>query len=178
MKETDVLSFSMTGFDGVSKTYHLRPVMRKEAMVVFDKFLKSVVLSLSSGVDGLSALLGSGVAGADMVTAASAIGKAVNALDFDTVWGVADVLFAGGSVTSESSAPIHDKKCSLDFAALDGPRHMGVVAEDYFRDHPDEFYQATVRAVGVNWPGVFTLAQAKLGDLFSKIEKKPPVSID
>jgi hypothetical protein len=64
-----------------------------------------------------------------------AVFKAVQTLDFDTVWDLAEVL--------------------LRFAILDGEEIQDLNETDYFTDRPEELYLAVFHAVMLNYPKVF-----------------------
>lgn len=178
MLETDILSFELTGIDGVRKTYHLRPIMRKEANWVFHTFIQSTLKAASRGIDSVTSIIDSvdrqrELVGGDVMQAVASIGDAIDSVDFDKVYAVADLLFAGGTVISCTTDKIHNDSCTVEFQPIPdgGRRRMGAVGEDYFRDHPDELYTAVVKAINANWPNVFLQAQKKLGVLKAFIKK-------
>jgi hypothetical protein len=180
MLETDILQFKLTGLDGVEKTYTLRPIMRREANWVFHNFVKTALKATTKGIDGILSVLETHGTNEDeeLLQSISSIGEAIDAIEFDTVYKVADILFAGGMVASCTTDPIHNGSCTLEFAELpkSGKRRMGDNGEDYFRDHPDELYVAVFKAINANWPKVFTRAREKLkglGALIKTVSRAP-----
>jgi hypothetical protein len=104
------------------KEYVFCALVRKDAARVFHNTLSAVV----SAVAGISA--------SSDEDKADAVFKAINTLDFDTLWGLAEVL--------------------LKFAILDGESIEDLNDTDYFNERPEELYLAVFHAVLLNWPSV------------------------
>jgi hypothetical protein len=121
MKHRDDLKVKVKTLDG-EKEYVFLALVRKDAAEVFH----GVLTALISAVAGISV--------SDEENKIDAVFKALNTLDFDTVWSLGEKL--------------------LRFAILDGVEIKDLNDTDYFDDHPEELYLAIFHAVMLNYPKV------------------------
>lgn len=70
--------------------------------------------------------------------------QALKGIDFVTFWSLAEKL--------------------LRFVIIDNEEIVDINETDYFRDNPEELYQAVFHAVLKNYPGVFGKIQGVIGD--------------
>ena len=118
----DIKSF----ITGETRVYKFVPLKRKQAAKVFHNTLFAILSTLSgvsSNKDSLS--------------------SALNNLDFDTFWSLAEDL--------------------LQFVIIDN-EEIDINDTDYFEDKPEELYLAVYHAVIKNWPGVFGKIQEVMKD--------------
>lgn len=118
------------------KTYEFEALRRKEAMFIAHTSLK-VVLGALGNVAGLMLR---NIEKEDTETRGAILRGVVEgmaALDFETVWGLAEAVFRNVAVPGEGV--IED-----------------INESDYFPDNLDEFYIALIIGIGGNFPDVFS----------------------
>jgi len=127
------LNIKFKTLDDREVEYQLTPLKRKEAALVFHNTLVVVLKAMgevSADEDKQGALL-----------------KALDVLDFETVWGLASKLLRNSIIKSD--------KGFVEVKNLDEC--------DYFTDRPDEMYLAIFHAVKANFPKFFSGMMAKVG---------------
>lgn len=79
--------------------------------------------------------------------------KALNTIDFDTVWGLAEILLADVIIDNDE-----------------------IDLEEYYGDNPSEIYIAIWHGIQVNYPKVFTMIREKItgSDLSEKVKDLIP----
>jgi hypothetical protein len=126
------------------KTYTFQLLKRKKAARVFHESLQQIIKLIAGAVDK-----NAGTAG---------LIQAVESLDFNTFWGLAQTLLRGGNVRPDPENAGH----VVPFGNLD--------ETDYFEDCREELYLAVYHALKVNYPKSFSRLATKLGDFGQQIE--------
>lgn len=137
------IQFTIKNLEGKEKKYFLQPLRRKDAAFVAHNFLRALLKGLS-GInqrkmkgDGQAALL-----------------QALSDIDFDLLWGLAEVMLRYSTIKQGKDNPI------IEIEDLN--------ETDYFDENPEELYLAVFNGIKENFPKVFTKVRGLLGGLGQK----------
>lgn len=135
------IQFTIKNLEGKEKKYFLQPLRRKDAAFVAHTFLRSLL----KGLSGVTAK-GGGQA---------ALLQALSDIDFDLLWGMAEVLLRYSTIKQGKDNPI------IEIEDLN--------ETDYFERNPEELYMAVFNGVKENYPEVFTKVRGVLKGFDQKV---------